>query len=171
MNNPLPAPVPRKRQHTRTIECNGYLRADGLYDVEGRLVDVKSISFHNMDRGDVKPGEPIHEMWIRLTVDIDLNVVDVAATTVWGPYNMCGDIAPAFKCLKGLTIGPGWTRKTRELLAGIKGCGPTDALDVKEVIPVEAGDIGDGRTGMGALDGEAVAFRGFAHLQVQLFHA
>ena len=111
MNNPLPAPVPRKRQHTRTIECNGYLRADGLYDVEGRLVDVKSISFHNMDRGDVKPGEPIHEMWIRL-----------AATTVWGPYNMCGDIAPAFKCLKGLTIGPGWTRKTRELLAGIKGC-------------------------------------------------
>lgn len=122
MNNPLPAPVPRKRQHTRTIECNGYLRADGLYDVEGRLVDVKSISFHNMDRGDVKPGEPIHEMWIRLTVDIDLNVVDVAATTVWGPYNMCGDIAPAFKCLKGLTIGPGWTRKTRELLAGIKGC-------------------------------------------------
>lgn len=120
--SPLPKSASRKPVHTRRIECNGYLRNDGLYDIEGRLLDVKSVAFHNMDRGDVKPGEPIHEMWLRLTVDIDLNVVDVEASTVWGPYNMCGDIAPAFKCLKGLTIGPGWTRKTRELLAGIKGC-------------------------------------------------
>ena len=118
----LPAPVPRKPIHTRRIECNGYLRDDGLYDIEGRLLDVKSVAFNNMDRGEVKPGEPIHEMWIRLTVDIDQNVIDVEARTVWGPYHMCGDIAPAFKCLKGLTIAHGWTRKTRELLGGIKGC-------------------------------------------------
>ncbi len=121
-NSPLPAPTPREHVHKRKVECNGFRRDDGLYDIEGRLIDVKSIAFHNMDRGDVKPGEPIHEMWIRMTVDIDMNVIDVEASTVWAPYNMCGSIAPAFKCLKGLTIGPGWTRKTRELLAGIKGC-------------------------------------------------
>lgn len=118
----LSAPVPRKPLHTRTVKCNGYKRDDDLYDIEGHLVDVKSVGFYNMDRGDLKPGDPIHEMWIRLTVDLNLNVVDVEAETVWGPYAMCGDITPNFKRLKGLTIGQGWTRKTRELLGGTQGC-------------------------------------------------
>ena len=118
----LSAAVPRKPLHTRSIECNGYAREDGLYDIEACLVDVKRVPFNNMDRGDVEPGEPIHEMWLRLTVDIDMKVIDVEARTVWGPYHMCGNIAPAFKCLRGLSIGPGWTRKTRELLGGTKGC-------------------------------------------------
>ena len=61
-------------------------------------------------------------MWLRLTVDDDLNVVDVEAQTVWGPYTMCGDITPNFQALKGLSIKAGWTQKTRELLGGIKGC-------------------------------------------------
>ncbi len=118
----LSTPVSRRPLHTRTIECSGYMRDDALYDIEGHLVDVKSVDFHNMDRGDVKPGEPIHEMWIRLTVDLDLNVVDVEAKTVWGPYFICGDITPNFKRLKGLSIRHGWTKKTRELLGGTQGC-------------------------------------------------
>ena len=89
----LSAPVPRTLLHTRTIECRGYRRDDALYDIEGHLVDVKSVAFHNMDRGEVEAGEPIHEMWIRLTVDLKLHVVDVEAQTVWGPYAACGDIA------------------------------------------------------------------------------
>lgn len=118
----LSAPVPRTLLHTRTIECRGYRRDDALYDIEGHLVDVKSVAFHNMDRGEVEAGEPIHEMWIRLTVDLKLHVVDVEAQTVWGPYAACGDIAPNFKRLKGLTIKQGWTQKTRALLGGTKGC-------------------------------------------------
>lgn len=120
--SPLPTPASRKALHRRTIQCDGYRRDDGLYDIEGRLTDVKSVDFHNMDRGHVKPGEPIHEMWIRLTVDIDMNVVDVEARSVWGPYKICGDITPNFKRLKGLAIKQGWTQKTRQLLGGIQGC-------------------------------------------------
>jgi hypothetical protein len=119
---PLPEPAQRQPLHTRRIQCNGFRRDDGLYDIEGVLVDTKSIDFHNMDRGLVKPGEPIHEMWIRLTVDIDMNVIDVEARSVWGPYNICGDITPNFKRLKGLTIKQGWTQKTRQLLGGVQGC-------------------------------------------------
>ena len=120
--SPLPRPVAREPLHTRTVECNGYRREDGLYDIEGVLIDTKSVDFHNMDRGHVRPGEPIHEMWIRLTVDIDLNVIDVEARNVWGPYDICGDITPNFKRLKGLSIKRGWTQKTRELLGGTQGC-------------------------------------------------
>ena len=107
----LSAPVPRVPLHTRTIECRGYRRDDALYDIEGHLVDVKSVAFHNMDRGEVRAGEPIHEMWIRLTVDLNLHVVDVEAQTVWGPYAACGDITPNFKRLKGLTIKQGGHKK------------------------------------------------------------
>lgn len=120
--SPLSKPAPRQPVHTRSVECNGYRRDDGLYDIEGRLIDSKSVGFHNMDRGHVKPGEHIHEMWIRLTVDLDLNVVDVEARTVFSPYAMCGDITPNFKRLIGLSIERGWTRKTRELLGGTRGC-------------------------------------------------
>ena len=120
--SPLPTPAPRKPLHTRRIQCQGFIREDGLYDIEGSLVDVKSVTFHNMDRGEVSPGEPIHEMWIRLTVDIDLNIIDVEAKTVWGPYSICGDITPNFKRLKGIAIKRGWTQTTRELLGGTEGC-------------------------------------------------
>ena len=120
--SPLPKAAPRKSLHTRSVQCKGYIRDDGLYDIEGTLVDVKSNAFHNMDRGRVEPGEPIHEMWIRLTVDIDLNVIDVEARNVWGPYSICGDITPNFKRLKGLAIKHGWSQKTRELLGGTQGC-------------------------------------------------
>ncbi|NIO41357.1 MAG: DUF2889 domain-containing protein [Burkholderiales bacterium] len=120
--SPLPQPAPRQPLHTRRVQCQGYRRNDGLYDIEGVLIDTKNIDFNNMDRGHVKPGGHIHEMWIRLTVDIDLNVIDVEAKSVFGPYMICGDITPNFKRLKGLAIKQGWTKKTREYLGGTKGC-------------------------------------------------
>ncbi|HUF20734.1 MAG TPA: DUF2889 domain-containing protein [Burkholderiales bacterium] len=114
--------APRKLLHRRTVEVFGYGREDGLYDIEGHLVDVKSHDIANHDRGAIPAGEPLHEMWLRLTVDLDLNVVGVEAKTVWGPYSICGDITPNFQRLKGLTIKSGWTQKTRELLGGTQGC-------------------------------------------------
>ncbi|HEX4986938.1 MAG TPA: DUF2889 domain-containing protein [Burkholderiales bacterium] len=108
--------------HRRRVECTGYRRDDGLWDIEGHLVDTKSYDLRDLDRGLTPAGEPLHEMWLRLTVDDDLNVVGVEARTVWGPYDMCGDIAPNFQVLKGLAIKAGWTQKTRELLGGTRGC-------------------------------------------------
>lgn len=112
----------RELLHKRTVEVFGYVREDGLYDIEGHLLDVKSHDISNHDRGAIPAGEPLHEMWLRLTVDLDLNVVEVEAKTVWGPYSICGDITPNFQRLKGLTIKSGWTQKTRELLGGTHGC-------------------------------------------------
>lgn len=118
----LSAPAPRKPLHRRTVECNGYRRDDGLYDIEGHLVDVKSYPVDDLDRGPIGPGEPIHEMWLRLTVDVDMTIVRAEAKTVWAPYSMCGDITPDFARLAGLTIQAGFTQKTRELLGGTQGC-------------------------------------------------
>lgn len=119
---PLSRPVPRKHLHTRRITCRGYLREDGLWDIEGAVIDTKTYSFDNQDRGGVRAGEPVHEMWIRLTVDDDRVVQEAEASSEAGPFAMCGDITPAYALLKGLRIAPGWRRAVLKRLGGVKGC-------------------------------------------------
>ena len=131
--------------HYRHVECTGYRRDDGLWDIEGHLVDTKSYDLKDLDRGPAPAGQPLHEMWLRLTVDDELLVVGVEARTVWGPYNMCGDITPNYQSLKGLAIKAGWTQKTRELLGGTKGCthllellGPMATTAFQTIYPLRA---------------------------------
>ena len=121
-DNQLSAAAPRKLLHHRSVQCYGYKREDGLFDIEGHLVDVKTYPIDDLDRGPINPGEPVHEMWLRLTVDLDLKIVVAEAKTVWGPYSMCGDITPNFKRLEGLSIRSGFSSRVRESLGGTQGC-------------------------------------------------
>lgn len=114
--------IDREPVHTRAIECRSFRRADGLWDIEGHLTDVKAYSFFNDFRGEIVPGEPIHDMWLRLTVDRDFIVQAVEAVTDKGPYELCPAILPSFQKLKGLKIGPGWNRRVREHLGASRGC-------------------------------------------------
>lgn len=114
--------VGREPIHTRAIECKSYRRDDGLWDIEGHLTDIKAYPFINSFRGEVLPGEPLHDMWIRLTVDRHFIVQNVEVTTDAGPYELCPAILPSFQKLKGLKIGAGWNRKVRENLGGALGC-------------------------------------------------
>ena len=120
---PLSNPVPRKHIHTRAIECKGYEREDGLWDIEAHLVDTKTYLHTRRHAGRVRqPGEPVHDMWLRLTIDLDMVVRDVEAITDTGPYPVCGDITVNFKRLIGLKIGPGWRKEIRARVGGIEGC-------------------------------------------------
>src|SRR3546814_16757653 len=83
---PLSPPQPREHLHTRRIECRGYRREDGLWDIEGHIVDTKSYDFPNEARGEIKSGTPVHDMWIRLTIDAEYRIHDVEAVTAAGPY-------------------------------------------------------------------------------------
>ncbi len=119
---PLSPAVPREHIHTRQVECRGYRRQDGLWDIEGRITDTKTYSFDNQVRGTVPAGSPVHDMWIRLTVDDRLIIHDIEAVTDAAPYTICPSITPHFQRLKGLSIRPGFTTKVRELLGGTEGC-------------------------------------------------
>ncbi|MBX9812406.1 MAG: DUF2889 domain-containing protein [Burkholderiales bacterium] len=120
---PLPNPAPRKLMHIRAIECKGYEREDGLWDIEAHLVDTKTYVHTRREGGrEREPGEPVHNMWLRLTIDLDLKIHDVEAATDDGPYSICGDITPGFKSLIGLTIGAGWRREIAACVGGVKGC-------------------------------------------------
>ena len=119
---PLPDAGPRELIHTRRIECHGYKRQDGLWDIEGSLTDGKSYPFGNEYRGEVKPGEFIHEMWLRLVVDDSLTIQGVDAATDHSPYAVCPAILPNFQQLKGLKIAKGFNARAFELFGGVQGC-------------------------------------------------
>ncbi|HYD29548.1 MAG TPA: DUF2889 domain-containing protein [Azospirillaceae bacterium] len=119
---PLSAPAPRQHLHTRTVTCQGFRREDGLWDIEGHITDVKTYPFPNEHRGTIEPGDPIHGMWLRLTLDNDFTVRAVEAVTDKAPFGVCGAITPSFQRLLGLRIGPGWTRAVKERLSGVEGC-------------------------------------------------
>ncbi len=119
---PLSPPVGRQHLHTRRVTCQGFYREDGLWDIEGRITDEKTYEHANEWRGPLKPGDYVHDMSIRLTLDHRFTIVDVEAVTDSSPYRMCGDITPNYRKLIGLRIGPGFTRAVKERLGGVHGC-------------------------------------------------
>ena len=147
---PLSPAQPRDHLHTRRVECRGYRRADGLWDVEGHITDVKTNGFDNEYRGRIEPGDPVHDMWMRLTVDDTLTIRAIEVCTDASPFAICPAVAPAYQQLVGLSIRPGFSRKSRSLLGGAKGCthvtellGPVATTAFQTIFPVLARERAD----------------------------
>lgn len=119
---PLSEPAARTPIHQRKIDCVGYRRADGLWDIEGRLVDTKCYFFSNPWRSGIPPGEPVHEMLVRLTIDGRFTVVAVECVSDATPHESCGAIIPNFQRLVGLAMGAGWSKRVKERVGGPQGC-------------------------------------------------
>lgn len=120
---PLPPPtVPRVLSHTRRVRFEAFRREDGLWDIEGHLTDIKPKDTALVS-GVRAAGMPMHDMWVRLTIDGDLNVVDAVAVTDAMPYtDVCADITPRYGAVVGLNLGRGFRRAVQERFAGVAGC-------------------------------------------------
>lgn len=119
----LTEPVKRELIHSRNVECRGYLRDDGLWDIEGRLTDVKTFPLDFLPlRITVAEGGYTHNMAVRLTVDDArlIHAIEVAMDAY--AYDDCPGVIPNYHGLVGLTIGPGFTRRLRELVGAASGC-------------------------------------------------
>ena len=120
---PLPdTEVELELRHTRRVRYEGYKRADGLWDIEAHLTDIKNHDF-DLKTGVRRAGLPVHEMWLRITVDRKLTIVDAAASSDAVPYpGGCETIAPAYRKLIGLSLIKGFRKSVAEILGGIRGC-------------------------------------------------
>ncbi len=120
---PLSEPgASREALHRREIEIHGYKRADGLYDIEGHLVDTKPYDF-KLAAGVRRAGEPVHGMWLRITIDRTLTIVDAEAAIDAMPYvGYCDEVQDDYRKLVGLAIRPGYPQRLKELFGGVKGC-------------------------------------------------
>ena len=118
----LSPPVAREKLHQRNITVNGFLRADGLFDIDAELTDHKTYSFPSDFRGEVTPEQPVHHMHVRITIDNDLVIQSAEAVTLAGPYEICPVANDVFADLTGLQIGPGWRRRMMGAIGGRHGC-------------------------------------------------
>lgn len=120
---PLPSPdCPRKASHQRSIQVNACARTDGLWDIEGQLTDAWPEPIPRAG-GMLAAGEPMHSMWLRLTVDHTATIVAVQAVTDAGPYGAaCGTIAPDYNQLVGVQVARGYRDAIRRLFGRTAGC-------------------------------------------------
>lgn len=119
---PLPQAVARERMHTRTIECHGYRRHDGMWDIEGQLIDTRSWDSRNDHRGEIPAGTPVHNMHMRLTLDRGFTIREVQVAMDDHPFGVCNEIVPAYEKLVGERIGPGFSHLCRKLFGAVRGC-------------------------------------------------
>ena len=119
---PLSPPAPRRHYHSRSVRCQGHLREDGLWDIEAELRDAKTYAMENRDRGGLEPGDPLHGMALRLTVDDELVIRQVEAAIDHSPYALCSAITDAYQRLIGMPIKPGFTLRLKERVGGVRGC-------------------------------------------------
>ena len=82
----LPDAAPaRTLQHRRSIDIEVFARGDGLWEVDARLVDVKTREAR-LARSVRPAGEPIHDLLLRLVIDERFNIVEAGSDTRAMPY-------------------------------------------------------------------------------------
>jgi hypothetical protein len=120
---PLPQPtVTRQRIHLRQISLGGWQRDDGHWDIEARLVDTKDHDYQ-LASGLRRQGDPVHDLWVRVTIDRRMTILDAAACSDSVPYpGGCDTIGPAYRQLIGLNLMQGFRRATAELFESVRGC-------------------------------------------------
>ena len=131
-----PTDAPRTRLHRRRVSFDGFKRADGLWDIEGHLVDRKDHDFP-LATGVRKPDESLHEMWIRVTVDGAMNVVAVTTVTDASPYHdACDSQRVDYGRLVGLNLFQGFLKHVKDLFGGPRGC--THVSELLMFVPTAA---------------------------------
>jgi hypothetical protein len=120
---PLSAPAARRDIHHRVIEMRAYTRDDGLYDVEAHLVDRKPFAFLRPSAPDpIAPGQALHDLWVRLTVDGDYTVRAVEAASDVTPWSLCREAESSLSVMVGERLVRGWSARVKERLRGAASC-------------------------------------------------
>lgn len=145
---PLPPPTAeRKLMHLRSVQLNGFKRVDGCWDIEARITDTKDHDYPISSKT-IARGEPVHDMWVRITIDQQTNVLDASASSDAAPYDaLCQSIAPDYgKYLVGLNLFHGFRKAVKERLSGIHGCSHITELVMylpTAALQTFASDVGD----------------------------
>lgn len=121
---PLSTPtVARTPQHIRQVNFRSYEREDGLWDIEGELLDTKAIDLPRPSGDGIrKAGDPIHHMRIRATVNTQLVVQAIEAVMEAHPVQGCPGALEAMQRMVGCSMARGWRKSIDANLAGVAGC-------------------------------------------------
>ncbi|MBJ2163726.1 DUF2889 domain-containing protein [Acidovorax sp. IB03] len=119
----LSAPVPRKTSHIRRVTYQGYEREDGLWDMEAELHDSKAHDMPSFRHQGVRlAGDPIHHMWLRVTIDRKLVVHAIEAAMDAHPLQDCPQARPALQGMVGACMARGWRQAIAQHMGGVASC-------------------------------------------------
>lgn len=133
----LSTPVSRRAlRHTRAIDIQAFARDDGLWDLDAHITDIKE--FDTLLASGLRDrGTPLHDLWLRITVDRQLTITAVEADSASVPYpGFCNTIGPAYAALVGLNLLKGFRHELKQRLHGIAGC--THLTELAQVLPTAA---------------------------------
>jgi Protein of unknown function (DUF2889) len=114
--------ISREELHHRRIDIRGFRRSDGLFEVEGQVVDRKSHDQQTMDGRNVPAGDRVHDMGVRLVFDEHMVVRDVQTFTYAAPYEACPAGGLVLQDLKGLRLASGWNKEVRDRISKSRSC-------------------------------------------------
>ena len=77
-------PSTRRLVHTRRVECMGFERSDGLFDIERRLIDTKGIDTEFL-YGTIAAGGVLHQMRLVMTLDERMVIQHIEAHSERAP--------------------------------------------------------------------------------------
>ena len=120
---PLSVPFPRKASHIRRVTYQGYEREDGLWDMEAELHDSKAHDMPSFRHQGVRlAGDPIHHMWLRVTIDRQLVVHAIEAAMDAHPLQDCPQARPALQGMIGACMARGWRQAIAQHMGGVASC-------------------------------------------------
>jgi hypothetical protein len=148
---PLSPPISRRAlRHTRAIHIDAFARDDGLWDIDARITDIKTRDAA-LASGVRVAGSPMHDLWLRLTIDTQFTIIEAESVSDAVPYpGFCNTINPAYRQLIGLNLLKGFRHDLKARLAGIAGC--THLTELAQILPTAAiqafaGEVLDTRDG------------------------
>lgn len=119
---PLSLVPNRTPKHLRDVRFRSFEREDGLWDIEGELVDTKAYDVTLPGERSRKAGEAIHHMWIRCTINTDLIVQAIEVVMDAHPLGGCPQALPAMQKMVGSCMARGWRKAIETHLGQIAGC-------------------------------------------------
>jgi hypothetical protein len=133
----LPAPsTARQPLHRRAVQVEAFERDDGLYDLDARLIDVKTRPLELVS-GIRDAGDPVHDLSLRITVDATFTIVAVetGARSVPNP-GICETVGPIYQRLVGLNLLRGFRKAVQSRVGRTEGC--THVSELSALLPTAA---------------------------------
>jgi hypothetical protein len=119
---PLSESKARAPLHRRQITIDAFQRADGLTEIEATLVDTKPFDFRvGTERPNVRAGEAIHRILVRLGVDEDAVIRETEVAMDGTPYHYCREVETRFD-LNGIAMTSGFMKAVSERIGVADNC-------------------------------------------------
>ena len=112
-----------KKIHHRNIDFAGYMRSDGLFQVQGRVMDQRPQGSLEPETSPVTDAtEMIHDLGIDIIFDANMTVLAVRTVSKTYPYRQCPSGGDALQAIVGMRIGAGWSSEVRKRLPSAGVC-------------------------------------------------